>query len=69
MSDQEILLFLLRPWGLVALVVVGGVWVGISLVEQAGLMIVGAPAVLVIIQPDLGSASVLVSMAMGVSPS
>jgi len=30
------------------------------------LMIVGAPAVLVIIQPDLGSASVLVSMAMGV---
>jgi rod shape determining protein RodA len=31
-----------------------------------GLMIVGAPAVLVIIQPDLGSASVLVSMAMGV---
>jgi rod shape determining protein RodA len=30
-----------------------------------GLMIVGAPAVLVIIQPDLGSASVLVSMAMG----
>jgi rod shape determining protein RodA len=31
-----------------------------------GLMIVGAPAVLIIIQPDLGSASVLVSMAMGV---
>jgi len=31
-----------------------------------GLMIVGAPAVLVIIQPDLGSASVLVAMAMGV---
>lgn len=31
-----------------------------------GLTIVGAPAVLVIIQPDLGSASVLVSMAMGV---
>ncbi len=31
-----------------------------------GLLIVGAPAVLVIIQPDLGSASVLVSMAMGV---
>jgi rod shape determining protein RodA len=30
-----------------------------------GLIIVGAPAVLVIIQPDLGSASVLVSMAMG----
>ena len=30
-----------------------------------GLMIVGAPATLVIIQPDLGSASVLVSMAMG----
>ncbi|MBV1894492.1 MAG: rod shape-determining protein RodA [Ilumatobacteraceae bacterium] len=31
-----------------------------------GLMIVGAPAVLIIIQPDLGSASVLVAMAMGV---
>jgi rod shape determining protein RodA len=31
-----------------------------------GLMIVGAPAVLVIIQPDLGGGSVLVAMAMGV---
>ncbi|NQY55451.1 MAG: rod shape-determining protein RodA [Ilumatobacteraceae bacterium] len=31
-----------------------------------GLMIVGAPAVLVIIQPDLGSGSVIVSIAMGV---
>jgi rod shape determining protein RodA len=31
-----------------------------------GLMIVGAPAVLVIIQPDLGSGSVVVSVAMGV---
>jgi len=31
-----------------------------------GLMIVGAPAVLVIIQPDLGGASVIVSVAMGV---
>jgi rod shape determining protein RodA len=31
-----------------------------------GLMIVGAPAVLVILQPDLGSASVLIVMAMGV---
>jgi rod shape determining protein RodA len=31
-----------------------------------GLMIVGAPAVLVIIQPDLGSASVIISIAMGV---
>lgn len=31
-----------------------------------GLMIMGAPAVLVLIQPDLGGASVLVSMAMGV---
>ena len=30
-----------------------------------GLMIMGAPAVLVLIQPDLGGASVLVSMAMG----
>jgi rod shape determining protein RodA len=31
-----------------------------------GLLLVGAPAVLVILQPDLGSASVLISMAMGV---
>ncbi len=31
-----------------------------------GLMIVGAPAVLVIVQPDLGSASVIISLAMGV---
>ena len=31
-----------------------------------GLVIVGVPAVLVIIQPDLGSASVIVSIAMGV---
>jgi rod shape determining protein RodA len=31
-----------------------------------GLMLVGAPTVLIIIQPDLGSASVLVAMAMGV---
>jgi rod shape determining protein RodA len=31
-----------------------------------GLMLVGAPTVLVLIQPDLGSASVLISMAMGV---
>jgi rod shape determining protein RodA len=31
-----------------------------------GLMIVGAPAVLIIAQPDLGSASVIVSIAMGV---
>ena len=31
-----------------------------------GLMIVGVPAVLIIIQPDLGSASVLIAMAMGV---
>ena len=31
-----------------------------------GLIIVGVPAVLVIIQPDLGSASVIVSIAMGV---
>jgi rod shape determining protein RodA len=31
-----------------------------------GLLLVGAPTVLVILQPDLGSASVLVSMAMGV---
>ncbi len=31
-----------------------------------GLMIVGFPAVLVIVQPDLGSASVIISLAMGV---
>jgi len=31
-----------------------------------GLIIVGAPAVLVVVQPDLGSASVVISMAMGV---
>lgn len=31
-----------------------------------GLMLVGAPASLIIIQPDLGSASVLIAMAMGV---
>ena len=31
-----------------------------------GLMIVGVPAVLIVIQPDLGSASVIVSIAMGV---
>ena len=32
----------------------------------SGLMLVGAPAVLVIIQPDLGSASVIITIAMGV---
>ena len=31
-----------------------------------GLLIVGAPAVLIVIQPDLGSASVIISLAMGV---
>lgn len=31
-----------------------------------GLLLVGAPATLIIIQPDLGSASVLIAMAMGV---
>ena len=31
-----------------------------------GLIIVGVPAVMLIIQPDLGSASVLIAMAMGV---
>lgn len=31
-----------------------------------GLMLVGAPAALIIIQPDLGSASVLITMAMGI---
>jgi glycerophosphoryl diester phosphodiesterase len=41
LSDQEILLFLLSPTGAVALVVVGGIWLGIALLEQAGLMVVG----------------------------
>jgi glycerophosphoryl diester phosphodiesterase len=41
LSDQEILYFFLTPVGVLALVVVGGVWIGISLVEQAGLMVVG----------------------------
>lgn len=41
LSDQEILFFLLTPRGFVALVVVGGILVGISLLEQAGLMTVG----------------------------
>jgi rod shape determining protein RodA len=31
-----------------------------------GLMLVGAPAALIIIQPDLGTASVLITMAMGI---
>ena len=31
-----------------------------------GLLIVGVPAVMLIVQPDLGSASVLIAMAMGV---
>ncbi|WP_394938302.1 FtsW/RodA/SpoVE family cell cycle protein [uncultured Ilumatobacter sp.] len=31
-----------------------------------GLMIVGVPVVLIVLQPDLGSASVIISMAMGV---
>ena len=29
-------------------------------------MLVGAPAALIIIQPDLGSASVLIAMVMGI---
>jgi glycerophosphoryl diester phosphodiesterase len=41
LSDEEILFFFLSPVGIVALVVVGGVWIGISLIEQAGLMVVG----------------------------
>jgi len=41
LSDQEILFFFLSPAGIVALVVVGGIWIGIALVEQAGLMVVG----------------------------
>ena len=34
-------MFLLSPTGAVALVVVGGIWLGIALLEQAGLMVVG----------------------------
>lgn len=41
LSDQEILYFFLTPAGIAALVVVGGTWVGIALLEQAGLMVVG----------------------------
>jgi glycerophosphoryl diester phosphodiesterase len=41
LSDQEILFFFLSPAGVLALVLVGGIWIGISLVEQAGLMVVG----------------------------
>ncbi|MCK5448357.1 MAG: glycerophosphoryl diester phosphodiesterase membrane domain-containing protein, partial [Gemmatimonadetes bacterium] len=41
LSDQEILFFFLSPIGVVALVVGGGTWIGIALVEQAGLMVVG----------------------------
>ena len=41
LSDQEILYFFLTPRGAVALVLVGGIWIGISLIEQAGLMVVG----------------------------
>ena len=41
LSDQEILYFFLTPVGALALVVVGGFWIGIALLEQAGLMIIG----------------------------
>ena len=41
LSDQEILFFFLTPIGVLALVVVGGIWIGIALIEQAGLMVVG----------------------------
>jgi glycerophosphoryl diester phosphodiesterase len=41
LSDQEILFFFLTPTGVVALVLVGGIGIGISLIEQAGLMVVG----------------------------
>ena len=41
LSDQEILFFFLTPTGAVALVLVGGIGIGISLIEQAGLMVVG----------------------------
>ena len=41
LSDQEILYFFLTPAGAAALIIVGGCWVGVSLLEQAGLMVVG----------------------------
>jgi glycerophosphoryl diester phosphodiesterase len=41
LSDEEILFFFLSPVGLAALLVVGGMWIGVSLAEQAGLMTVG----------------------------
>jgi glycerophosphoryl diester phosphodiesterase len=41
LSDQEILYFFLTPAGALALVIVGGFWIGIALLEQAGLMVVG----------------------------
>ena len=44
LSDQEILFFFLSPVGLATLVVVGGTWVGLALLEQAGLMTIGMGA-------------------------
>lgn len=41
LSDQEILFFFLSPVGMLAVVIVGGIWIGVSLLEQAGLMVVG----------------------------
>ena len=41
LSDEEIVFFFLSPVGIVTLVVVGGAWIGIALIEQAGLMTIG----------------------------
>ncbi len=45
LSDQEILFFFLTPVGLTALVLVGGIWIGVALLEQAGLMTIGFGAI------------------------
>lgn len=41
LSDQEILFFFLKPVGFVALVLVGGFWIGVALLEQSGMMLIG----------------------------
>lgn len=41
LSDQEILFFFLSPIGIATLCGLGGAWIGVSLIEQAGLMTIG----------------------------
>ncbi len=41
LSDQEILFFILSPMGLATLVLLGGFWIGIAFIEQAGIMMIG----------------------------